>query len=137
MRNKYLVTVSILTIFLSTFVITYAQEENKEDKITQPENVMKYMEVIAADSSMRKEMMNLMLDNCKGDKNALMEMGNSMMQNQEMNNIMTELMKNNTMIESDMMTDKKMKDDSMPKEKMEMKPTKTIKKPKYDSKIKE
>jgi len=140
MRKKYLVSISILTIFLSTFLITYAQEkktEKKENKITQHEEMLKYMEVIAADSSMRKEMINLMMDNCKGNRNGLMEMGNSMMQNQEMNKVMNELMKNNKMIESDMMTDKKMKDNSMPKGKMEMKSTKTIQKPKYDPNQKE
>lgn len=136
MQKKYLVTITILIIFFSTFVIIIAQEKlvvTTESEIAQHKDMQKYMEIIAADSSMRKQMMNLMIGKCEGNENAMMEMGKTMMQNSEMNNALTKLKGNDTVIESDIMTDKKMKGDGNSKEKMKMETIKTIQKPGYDS----
>ncbi len=136
MQKKYLITISILTIFLSISIITFAQQKlfiiNKSG-ITDLEDMQKYMEVIASDSAMRIQMLNLMIWKCEGDENAMMELGITMMQNAEMNNTLTKLIKNDTMIESDIHTDKKMKYDDISDEKIKMESTKTIQKPVFDS----
>lgn len=136
MLKKYLFVISICALFLSTFVITFAQESKTEkidSKITQHDDMQKYMEIIAADSSMRIQMMNSMIKNSEGNENAMMGIGKSMIQNPEMNKVLANLMKDDAMIISDTIEDIKLKDDGLSKEKMKMERTKTIQKPKYDS----
>lgn len=132
MLKKYLVTITIVTIFLSTFMITYAQEkkEEVEDLNVQSENVEKYMEVIASDSAMRIEMMNLIIEKCQGNEEALIGIGKTIIRNPEMHNMMKKMLKNDKNIKS------RTKTDGISKENEIMESTKKITKPKYDSNIK-
>lgn len=132
MLKKYLVTITIVTIFLSTFMITYAQEkkEEVEDLNVQSENVEKYMEVIASDSAMRIEMMNLIIEKCQGNDEALIGIGKTIIRNPEMHNMMKKMLKNDKNIKI------RTKTDGISKENEIMESTKKITKPKYDSNIK-
>lgn len=132
MLKKYLVTITIVTIFLSTFMITYAQEkkEEVEDLNVQSENVEKYMEVIASDSAMRIEMMNLIIEKCQGNDEALIGIGKTIIRNPEMHNMMKKMLKNDKNIKI------RTKTDGISKENEIMESTKKITKPKYDSTIK-
>ena len=78
MLNKNLVAIIILGI-LFTFVSSInAQDkpiEQKDSKMTmQDEEMQKCMDKIAADSTMRMQMMDKMMDHCKGDKQSMSKM---------------------------------------------------------------
>ncbi len=129
MLKRYLVTITIVTIFLCTFMITYAQEkkEEVEDLNVQSEDVEKYMEVIASDSAMRIEMMNLIIEKCQGNDEALLGVGKTIIRNPEMHNMMKKMLKNDENIKV------RTKTDGISEENEIMESTKKITKPKYDS----
>ena len=113
MLKKYLFTIAIFAIFLQTFVITYAQENKTEkiaSEITQNEDMQKNMESIASDGTLRVQMINLMIQNCEGDKNALMEIGRTMINNPEMHVMIKEMMNKKESIKVQSRTDEKSKD---------------------------
>jgi hypothetical protein len=127
MINKNLAAVIILGL-LFTFVPTInAQEkpiETKEMKMMmQDEDMQKCMDKIAADSTMRMHMMDKMMGQCKGNKEAMMQMCKKMMDNPEMQTMMKKKMQSEGMMEGQMMKHKMMMSDS----------TKTIEKPDSDS----
>ncbi|MFO7526513.1 MAG: hypothetical protein R6W68_13760 [Ignavibacteriaceae bacterium] len=97
MLNKNLIVVIILGL-LFTFVSTInAQEkpiETKEMKMMmQDKDMQNCMDKIAADSTMRMQMMGRMMEQCKGDDKAMMQMGKKMMDNPEMHKTMMKMMK--------------------------------------------
>ena len=123
MLKKFFMTVSVATIFLSTFMI--AQEDNElEENIVVPQN---NMEAIASDNTMRIEMIDLILEKCQGNNDAMIEVGNTIIQNPEMYKIMQELLNNEVSIKVEP------KSEENTNETMIMESTERMEKPKYDS----
>ncbi len=123
MLKKFFITVSVATIFLSTFMI--AQEENElEEGIVVPQ---KNMEAIASDSGMRIEIIDLILEKCQGNNDAMIEVGNTIIRNPEMHKIMKELLNNEVSIKVEA------KPEGNTNETMIMESTERMEKPKYDS----
>lgn len=92
MLNKNFLIISIITIFLAIGTITNAQEnpteKNDTKMVKQYDDPQKCMDKIAADSTMRMQMMAKMMDQCKGDKEGMMQMCKTMMNNPEMHKMM-------------------------------------------------
>lgn len=129
MLKKYFLRLSIVSIFLSSFIITYAQEEKEQDEgfIIQQENIGKYIEVIASDSAMRIDMMNLIIEKCQGNHGAMLEIGRTIIRDPEMHKMMKKMLKNDEGMNVPIKTGE------ISKKNMTMESTKQIKKPKYDS----
>ncbi|OGU77471.1 MAG: hypothetical protein A2V93_00240 [Ignavibacteria bacterium RBG_16_34_14] len=106
MLNKNLIAVFILGL-LFTFVSSInAQEkptEKKESKMMMQDEDMKCMDKIASDSTMRMEMMNMMMNKCKNDKEGMMQMCKTMMDNPEMHKTMMKMMQDKGTMEGNMM----------------------------------
>lgn len=114
MLKNNLIAVFILG-FLFTFVSSInAQEkptEKKESKMMmQDDNMQKCMEKISADSTMRMQMMNMMITKCKDDKEGMMQMCKTMMDNPDMHKMMMKMMHSEGMMEGGMMKHDMMSD---------------------------
>ena len=109
MLKKNFLIISILTVFLMAAIITKAQEkpiEMKESKMNmQDDDMQKCMNKIAADSTMRMQMMNMMMTKCKNDKEGMMQMCKTMMDNPEMKKTMMKMMNDKGMMKDGMMSD--------------------------------
>jgi len=82
--------------------------EKKESKmVMQGDDMQKCMENIAADSTMRMQMMNMMMTKCKDDKKGMMQMCKTMMDKPEMHEMM---MNNKGTMKGGMMNHKMMSD---------------------------
>ena len=129
MLKKYLLRLSIVSIFLSSFIITYAQEEKEQDEgfIIQQENIGKYIEVIASDSAMRIEMLNQIIAKCQGNDEAMLGIGRTIIRDPEMHKMMKKMLKDDEGMNVPIKTGE------ISKKNMTMESTKQIKKPKYDS----
>ena len=106
--------ISILTVFLAAGTITNAQDKPSEKKdmqtMIQHDDMQKCMDKIAADSTMRMQMMNMMMNKCKDDKEGIMQMCKTMMDNPEMHKTMMKMMHNEGMMEGGMMKHNMMND---------------------------
>jgi len=106
---------------LAAFTLTNAQEKPSEKKdmqtMMQHNDMQNCMDKIAADSTMRMQMMNMMMTKCKNDKEGMMQMCKTMIDNPDMHNTMMK-----------MMNDKGMMQDGMMKHNMMGDSTKTMKK---------
>ncbi len=125
MLKQNFIIISILTVFLMAGMVTNAQEKPtkmKESKMMMQDDMQKCMDKIAADSTMRMQMMNMMMTKCKNDSEGMMQMCKTMMDNPEMHKTMMKMMK-----DKGMMKDGMMKHDMM-ENKMKMDSTKTMKK---------
>ncbi len=120
MLNKNLIAVFILGL-LFTFVSSInAQEkptEKKESKMMMQDEDMKCMDKIASDSTMRMEMMTMMMNKCKDDKEGMMQMCKKMMDNPEMHKMMMKMMHDEGMMEGGMMKHDMMDDSTKTMEK--------------------
>ncbi|HCY74736.1 MAG TPA: hypothetical protein DHV28_02355 [Ignavibacteriales bacterium] len=76
----------------------------------QDEDMQKCMDKIAAESTMRMQMMNKMTDQCKGDKEGVMQMCKTMMNNPEMHKTMMKMMNDKGMMKDGMMNNDMMED---------------------------
>lgn len=126
MLKKNMIAVFILG-FLFTFATSInAQEkpiEKKESKMMMQDGDMQQcMNKIAADSTMRMQMMSKMMDQSKGDSDGMMQMCKTMMDNPEMHKMMMK-----------MMNDKGMMKDGMMKHDMMSDSTKTMNKSDHES----
>lgn len=107
MLNKNSFAVFILGL-LFTFVSSInAQEkpiETKEMKMMMhADDMQNCMDKIAADSTMRLKMMNMMMNKCKDDKEGMMQMGRMLMDNPEMHKMMRKMMHDKGMMDGGMM----------------------------------
>lgn len=104
LKQNFLI-ISILTVFLAAGMITNAQEKptkKKESKMMmQDQEMQKCMDKIAADSTMRMQMM----EKCQGDKEGMMQMCKTMMDNPEMHKTMMEMMHSDGMMKHNKMND--------------------------------
>lgn len=109
MLVKNLAVVFILGLIFTFVSSINAQEkptEKKENKMMlQQDNMQKCMDQIAADSTMRMQMMDKMMTHNKGDKDAMMKMCKKMMDNPEMHKMMTDMMQSEGIMKHDMMAD--------------------------------
>lgn len=109
MFKKNFLIISILTVFLMAAMVTKAQEkptEMKEIKMNmQDDDVQKCMTKIAADSTLRMQMMNMMMTKCGNDKECMMQICKTMMDNPEMKMTMMKMMKDKGMMKDGMMAD--------------------------------
>ncbi len=123
MSKKNFLIISILTVFLSAVTLTNAQEKpsGKKDMQTmmQHDDMQNCMDKIAADSSMRMQMMNMMMNKCKNDKEGMMQMCKKMMDNPEMHKTMMEKMHSGGMMEGGMMKHNMMNDSTKTMDKAE------------------
>jgi len=114
MFNKNSILILILGLVFAITPFVNAQEdltEKKESKIMmQGDDTQKCMEKIAADSTMRMQMMNMMMTKCKDDKKGMMQMCKTMMDNPEMHGMMMEMMDNKGTMKGGMMNHKMMSD---------------------------
>lgn len=114
MLKKNLIAAFILG-FLFTFVSSInAQEkptEKKESKMMmQDGDMQKCMNKIAADSTMRMQMMDKMMNHTKSDSSGMMQMCKMMMDNPEMHKMMMKMMHDKGMMEDGMMKHDMMQD---------------------------
>ena len=109
MFYKNLVVVFILGLIFTFVSSLNAQEkptEIKENKVMmQHDKMQKCMDQIAADSTLRMQMMDKMMAHNKGDKDAMMKMCKKMMDNPEMHKMMLNMMQSEGMMKQDMMAD--------------------------------
>jgi len=123
MLNKNLIAVIILGLLFTIVSTINAQEkpiESKEMKMMmQDEDMQKCMDKIAADSSMRMQMMNMMMNKCKNDKEGMMQMCKTMIDNPEMHKTMMEKMHSGGMMEGGMMKHNMMSDSTKTMQKSE------------------
>lgn len=123
MSKKNFLIISILTVFLAAVTLTNAQEKPSEKKdmqtMMQHDNMQNCMDKIAADSSMRMQMMNMMMNKCKNDKEGMMQMCKTMMDNPEMHKTMMEKMHGEGMMEGGMMKHNMMNDSTKTMDKSE------------------
>jgi len=114
MLKKNLLIVSVITVMLFAVQLINAQEKPSEmkDKQTmmQHDDMQKCMDNIAADSTMRMQMMDKMMSHAKGDKEGMMQMCKMMMDNPEMHKMMKKMMGGEMM--KDGMMKNNMKSDS-------------------------
>jgi hypothetical protein len=107
MLKKNFLIITLLTVFLAAGTITNAQENPTEKKDTkmvkQYDDMQKCMDKIAADSTMRMQMMVKMTDQCKGNKEGMMQMCKTMMDNPEMHKTMMKMMEDKGMMKGGMM----------------------------------
>lgn len=109
MFKKTLILALTITAFLLSFSYMNAQEqqvEKKEMKMTimQHDDMENCMNKVAADGTMRMQMMDKMINHTKGDKEGMMQMCKMMMENPEMHTMMKEMMhKNGGMMKDGMM----------------------------------
>ncbi len=101
MLKKNLIALFVLGLFFALVPLINAQEkptEMKESKMMVQDNDMhKCMDKIAADSTMRMQMMNLMMTKCKDDKEGMMQMCKTMMDKPEMHKMMKNMMRGGMM----------------------------------------
>jgi len=113
--------ISILTVFLAAGTITNAQDKPSEKKdmqtMIQHDDMQKCMDKIAADSTMRMQMMNMMMNKCKDDKEGIMQMCKTMMDNPEMHKTMMKMMNDKDMMKDGMMKHDMMSDSTKTKNK--------------------
>ena len=116
MSKKNFLIISILTVLLASVTLTNAQDKPSEKKdmqiplTGQHDGMEKCMDQIAADSTMRMQMMDKMMAKCKGDKEGMMQMCKKMMDNPEMHKTMMEKMHSGGMMEGGMMKHNMMND---------------------------
>ena len=114
MFNKNLILIFILGILFELTPFIMAQEdltEKKESKmVMQSGDMQKCMEKIAADSTMRMQMMNMMMTKCKDDKKGMMQMCKTMVDKPEMHEMMMYMMNNKRTMNGGMMNHKMMSD---------------------------
>ena|SRR4030066_989872 len=126
MSKKNFLIISVLTILLASVTLTNAQEKPSEKKdmqtMMQHDDMQKCMDQIAADSTMRIQMMDMMMNKCKNDKEGMMQMCKTMMDNPEMHKTMMEKIHSGGMMEGGMMKHNMMNDS-----------TKTIDKSEHES----
>jgi hypothetical protein len=107
MLKKNFLIITILIVFLAAGTITNAQENPTEKKdikmVKQYDDMQKCMDKIAADSTMRMQMMVKMTDQCKGNKEGMMQMCKTMMDNPEMHKTMMKMMEDKGMMKGGMM----------------------------------
>ena len=107
MSKKIFLIISILTVLFSSMTLTNAQEKPSEKKdmqtMMQNDDMQNCMDKIAADSTMRMQMMDKMLMHTKGDNRGMMQMCKMMMNNPEMMKMMMKMMQGEGMIEGEMM----------------------------------
>ena len=115
--RKYLLFTAILTaLFFAVVLIANAQEKPSEKKdkqipiAGQHEDMKKCMATIAADSTMRMQMMSKMMDHTKSDSSGMMQMCKMMMDNPEMHKMMMKMMQGKGMMEGGMMKHDMMRD---------------------------
>ena len=121
MSKQNFLIISILTVFLAAGMITNAQEkptEKKESKMMmQDDDMQKCMDKIAADSTMRMQMMNMMMTKCKNDKEGMMQMCKTMMDIPDMHKTMMKMMNDKGMMKDGMMKQEMMSDSTKTKNK--------------------
>ena len=125
MSKKNFLIISILTVFLAAGTITNAQDKPSEKKdmqtMIQHDDMQKCMDKIAADSTMRMQMMNMMMNmmmnKCKDDKEGIMQMCKTMMDNPEMHKTMMKMMNDKDMMKDGMMKHDMMSDSTKTKNK--------------------
>ena len=105
MLNKNFLIISALTFFLVATIITNGQDKPSEKKdnqtTTQQDDMQKCMDKIAADSTMRMQMMDKMKDHNKCDKECMMQMCKMMMKKMHGEGMMKcGMMKHNMMCDS-------------------------------------
>ncbi|HLP72603.1 MAG TPA: hypothetical protein VK155_06850 [Bacteroidales bacterium] len=103
--KKFLFQFAIL-LFLIPFSLVNAQEnksvqkENRQSGMGMPSDIQSCMHQIAADSTMRMEMVSRMMDNMKGDSAAMRQFCRKIMGNSEMHRAMMQMMQNMEMNDS-------------------------------------
>jgi hypothetical protein len=116
MLNKNLILIFIIGLLFALTPFINAQEdltEKKESKMTtQDDDMQKCMNKIAADSTMRMQMMNMMITKCRDDKKGMMQMCKTMMDKPEMHGMMMKMMMDNKGTMKGGMMDHKMMSDS-------------------------
>ena len=123
MSKKNFLIISILTLLLASVGLTNAQEKPSEKKDVQipltgqHDDMQKCMDKIAADSTMRMQMMNMMMNKCKDDKEGMMQMCKTMMDNPEMHETMMKMMNDKGMMKDGMMKHNMMSDSTKTKNK--------------------
>ncbi len=137
MLNKNLIVVFILGLLFTLVSSVNAQEkpaEKKENKMMEHhDDMQKCMDKIASDSTMRMQMMDKMMDKSKNNKEGMMQMYKSMIDNPEMHKMMIDnpemhrkMMK--MMNDKGMMNDEGMMNEGMMRQNMMDDSTKTMKK---------
>ncbi|HCY75065.1 MAG TPA: hypothetical protein DHV28_04030 [Ignavibacteriales bacterium] len=110
MLKKNLLAVSIIGLLFTLTSSSFAQdnpEEKNETKLTMQHNDMeKCMDKIAADSTMRMQMMGKMMSYTKDDDKGMMQMCSMMMENQGMHKMMMNMMNSEGMMGDGMMNQK-------------------------------
>jgi len=121
MSKKNFLIISILTVLLASVTLTNAQEKPSEKKdmqtMMQHDDMQKCMDKIAADSTMRMQMMNMMMNKCKDDKEGMVQMCKTMMDNPEMHKTMMKMMNDKGMMKDGMMKHDMMSDSTKTKNK--------------------
>jgi len=114
MLNKNLIAVFILGLIVTFVPSINAQEKPTEKKesnmMVQSDDMQNCMDKIAADSTMRMQMMNMMMNKCKNDKEGMMQMCRTMMDNPEMHKMMRKMMHDEGMMKDGMMKHDMMSD---------------------------
>lgn len=108
MLNKNLAAVFTVMLLFTFVSFLNAQEkltEKKENKMTMQHDMQKCMDKIAADSTLRMQMMDKMMDKCNNDKECRMQMCRTMMDNPEMHKTMMKMMDEKGMMKHKMMDD--------------------------------
>lgn len=115
MLKKNFLIITMLTVFLGAFAMINAQENPGEKiearKVMQYDDMQICMNKIAADSTMRMQMMGRMMEQCKGDDKAMMQMCKKMMDNPEMHKTMMKMMHGEGRMKGEMMKDGMMNKD--------------------------
>jgi len=111
MLKKNLIVVFVFGLLLVFVSSLNAQEtttkENKDNKMMMQNGDMQMcMDKIAADSTMRMQMMNKMMNYTKGDKEDMMQMCKTMMDNPGMHKTMMNMMNSEGMMGDGMMNQK-------------------------------
>ena len=107
MLTKRLFAVILAGLLISSGLVINAQEKpeskmNHSQMMMSDSTMYKYMHKIASDGKLRTQMLNMMIENCQGNKEAMEEMGKTMMHNPEMNSMMMEMMHGEGMMNHNM-----------------------------------
>lgn len=103
--RKFLFQIAVL-LFLMPFAAINAQQnkalqkENRPSGMGMPSDLQGCMQQIAADSTMRMEMVSKMMDSMKGDSAAMRQFCRKIMGNSEMHRAMMQMMQNMEMNDS-------------------------------------
>lgn len=83
MKNLILILVILVSFSL------FAQDRNEGSKIKMDDETNAWMNKISSDSEMRVKMMDMMMDKASGNKEEMMKLATSIINNPEMNKIIT------------------------------------------------